>query len=387
MADQSHDLAEDVIQSTSIEGDHPSTGDTSTGLSDGSEDIFPNENQRWEDEDVLLSSDNSAFLEPVQGGRVNMTPSRIGHRAGQGTLETVYIGMASGPMEFVIVLAVPPPPTQPGENVNRTIAHQCIDFYVNNSPEDLLRLLAPHFSSFAKAEMANPPANLQAYMERQYCFRLIPEGGDTVTFEPYPEFCLNLNGAPDRIDWDSLKDELANVPTFELSEIEDFRVGFNRGVYQVAIKGKNFLYKPASNTQCLAREISVLQKVAGCSLRVPKLEGVVNVNQKHSGMLLTLISNRFGLSFWPQIQPEVSVAERQKWYDQISDIIHALHQNDCCWGDAKPDNVVIDENLDAWLVDFEGGTTDGWVDPELANTVAGDLQGLERIREHLNLEE
>ncbi|OOF93084.1 hypothetical protein ASPCADRAFT_8031 [Aspergillus carbonarius ITEM 5010] len=289
--------------------------------------------------------------------------------------------MAIGPFEFKVVFTVPPSSAKPGEDPIQTIVHQCIDLYVNKSFKDLFTLLLPHILSISSAELAHPPTNLQSYMGRNFCFRLLPGVGDTVTCEPYPEF----NPPPKMFDWDSLKDDLVNVPHFDLSDVKDFRQGLNRAVYQVNIKGKNFLYKPMSTPESFTREISILQRAAGLSLRIPKLEGVVNVNIEHSGMLLTLVPNCFPLSLWSYIQPEVSIAERQKWYDQISETLHALHQHDCCWGDAKNDNVVIDENRDAWLVDFGGGFSPGWVDPELVETVAGDLQGLQRIHEHLKL--
>lgn len=52
-------------------------------------------------------------------------------------------------------------------------------------------------------------------------------------------------------------------------------------------------------------------------------------------------------------------------------------------GDVKPDNVLIDTQDDAYIIDFGGGYTRGWVDKELANTAEGDLQGLQRISEFL----
>ena len=58
-------------------------------------------------------------------------------------------------------------------------------------------------------------------------------------------------------------------------------------------------------------------------------------------------------------------------------------QNGLVWGDAKPDNVVIDKKMDAWVVDFEGGWSPDYVDQDKMETVEGDLQGLLRIEKAL----
>ncbi|KAF1961265.1 hypothetical protein CC80DRAFT_234307 [Byssothecium circinans] len=74
---------------------------------------------------------------------------------------------------------------------------------------------------------------------------------------------------------------------------------------------------------------------------------------------------------------------RDKWLMQIKHSLEGLHAREIVWGDAKPDDVLIDVRDDAYLVGFGGGYTRGWVDEELVNTREGDLQGLRRTADYL----
>ncbi|KAK2668010.1 hypothetical protein RAB80_017201 [Fusarium oxysporum f. sp. vasinfectum] len=73
-------------------------------------------------------------------------------------------------------------------------------------------------------------------------------------------------------------------------------------------------------------------------------------NQK--GQPVTCFFKQFGLSF-----------------------VHWLHEEGIVWGDAKPDNVLIDKDENAWIIDFGGSYTPGWVDEDKAETFEGDYQG------------
>jgi hypothetical protein len=53
------------------------------------------------------------------------------------------------------------------------------------------------------------------------------------------------------------------------------------------------------------------------------------------------------------------------------------------WGDAKTANMLIDNNSNAWITDFGGGFTRGWVPQELMETKQGDLQALGKILENM----
>lgn len=55
------------------------------------------------------------------------------------------------------------------------------------------------------------------------------------------------------------------------------------------------------------------------------------------------------------------------------------HAVDIVWGDVNPGNIVIDPELNVWVVDFGGGFIDGFVDKNLARTKEGDLDGIKGI--------
>ncbi|KAI0388290.1 hypothetical protein F5Y17DRAFT_453381 [Xylariaceae sp. FL0594] len=100
------------------------------------------------------------------------------------------------------------------------------------------------------------------------------------------------------------------------------------------------------------------------------------------GLLLTYIENKGtmkDLAPWS----DCTIEDRARWSRQICDSIRHLHAADVVWGDAKPENVLIDIDGNAYLIDFGGSYTQDWVDEENQETVEGDLQGMERIEEWL----
>jgi len=114
------------------------------------------------------------------------------------------------------------------------------------------------------------------------------------------------------------------------------------------------------------------------AIRVPQLLGYIHHRE----------TNRV-LGFLRQWVPGCRLSEidintvthetKQKWISQIRESIQGLHKQGLVWGDGKPGNIIIDGQNDAWLIDFGGGFTDGWVDEELADTFEGDEQALDRI--------
>lgn len=56
------------------------------------------------------------------------------------------------------------------------------------------------------------------------------------------------------------------------------------------------------------------------------------------------------------------------------------------WGDGKADNVLVHRDSDdAWIIDFGGGWTEGWVDREVSGTAEGDNVAMQKIFEFLGV--
>ncbi|KAG7123900.1 hypothetical protein HYQ44_002536 [Verticillium longisporum] len=83
------------------------------------------------------------------------------------------------------------------------------------------------------------------------------------------------------------------------------------------------------------------------------------------------------------VDERAPLALREKWAAQIKDTVAKLHHLSVVWGDVKADNVLVDENGNAIVIDLEGGTTQGWVDREKEGTVEGDAQGVENMMDFI----
>jgi hypothetical protein len=136
------------------------------------------------------------------------------------------------------------------------------------------------------------------------------------------------------------------------------------------------------------REILTYSKIRMAKFDPPiltsQLEGLVQDDDGYvMGLLLSYINcDGVTLNCINGRDPKFSEL-RQKWVDQISHTIEHMHSHNIIWGDAKAANVLIDVNEDAYLIDFGGGYTKGWVEKEKSDSTEGDLQGLENIKRFL----
>ncbi|KAF5556888.1 hypothetical protein FMEXI_941 [Fusarium mexicanum] len=119
------------------------------------------------------------------------------------------------------------------------------------------------------------------------------------------------------------------------------------------------------------------------ALRISRPIGVIRDNTGRAfGLLLTYIDCGHK-TLLCAAKSDTSRELREIWAQQVNNTVEQLHAAGIVWGDAKPDNVLVDQENNAWLIDFGGGYTNGWLSKELSGTVEGDLQGLRKINEFL----
>ncbi|KAK4132167.1 hypothetical protein BT67DRAFT_92170 [Trichocladium antarcticum] len=142
--------------------------------------------------------------------------------------------------------------------------------------------------------------------------------------------------------------------------------------------GQQRLYFKASlhpDDTVARKEVRVYERIASADLgddvRTSRLYGIVRDERDQLvGLLLYSIEEDTPLTF--AVGPETPDAVKDRWAEQIQHTLAALHRAGITWGDAKPDNILIDVHGDAWIIDFGGGRTEGWVDSDKTGTVGGD---------------
>jgi hypothetical protein len=127
------------------------------------------------------------------------------------------------------------------------------------------------------------------------------------------------------------------------------------------------------------RDLCTLSRIDAADLpariKVPKLHSLVVSGENTIGMLMTMIP---GVHLRSESLYDKH-ALHQKWEEQITAIVQELHAHDIVWGGVHPKNIVIDEAMDAWAVDFGGLNNPRFVDDEKRGTREGDWQGVTRV--------
>ena len=259
------------------------------------------------------------------------------------------------------------------------------DFY-NWIAEPLL----PIFRRFSALE--SPPNCLEDFLfPESYSFTLRADG-DSLIPNPYHETDCKHRlfgvGVPQTISmpW----------PCYKPSDIQpcrDIRLFGSRSPLPSKVllpDGSSAFLKlmRPGNKRSLLHELNAYQKIQNAdldeSVRTSRLLGLVRDDDYIVfGILLTYIDCG-ARTLSCAVNPSADTHTRSKWAEQIEDTITRLHHAGIAWGDAKPDNVLIDHDDDAWLIDFGGSYTDAWVPKELAETLQGDLVSLGKIKDFIH---
>lgn len=230
---------------------------------------------------------------------------------------------------------------------------------------------------------------------RYYRLDATPSAASIVPISPNEAYtCLVMDPDLDR----HIKEELeldGNLPRYVPEQIAVTKVflrGVNSVTARVQVDGQNMFCKSRGGINGLfgtseGRELECLDKIRRASLkhgriRVPQILGYIY--RKETKRIFGFLQEWLPGQRLSDINiSAVSVETRQKWTLQISENVQRLHKEGIVWGNGKASNIVIDEREDAWLIDFGGGYTDGWVDKELSETVEGDEQAVGKIVEFL----
>ncbi|KAI0836548.1 hypothetical protein F5Y06DRAFT_273724 [Hypoxylon sp. FL0890] len=289
-------------------------------------------------------------------------------------------------------------------SVLRSDKEEVEDFYIEDACDWLMKPFEPLFAQLAPATLALP---------------LSASGRPTLSQYLFPvQFTCTLNATDDQIQtcqldsqeyrWsaariavnnDFVKDLDTWTQSYHPSSVEicydRLQDVLIRPPTRVVVAGTGgdsttCFFKPfrlsfgkehAKNELLTLRKIAMAQIPPPPEVLVCRLHGVVRDGNFLLGMLFTWINEKTVLS--KGLAAASSAELRQRWITQIDRSLEKLHQQGIIWGDVKAENILIDTNDDAWIIDFGGSYTPGWVDPEIAGTLEGDKQGLAKITEML----
>lgn len=147
---------------------------------------------------------------------------------------------------------------------------------------------------------------------------------------------------------------------------------------------QDFFFKAADDRRGFRREIEILAAIRNItkhdpSLATSRIIGLVTWDGDPSllvGLLLELIDG----PTLEEAMRAIPIADKRRLLDKVDETVGKLHEHGLVWGDVKPDNVMVGPSGDVILIDFGGGCTLQYVEPELQETQEGDLQGLKKMR-------
>lgn len=194
-------------------------------------------------------------------------------------------------------------------------------------------------------------------------------------------------------------DQSCGLPRYSTRDIHVLENLANNGyIARVEVGGQEMCSKAGDSKgeNAAQRELDCLWKITASgskpSLRVPRLLGLVQMpdTKRIVGFLEEYIpvSDSWELATLGSIDTPSSIVEtrRKKWALQVQETVHLLHEMEVVWGDGKASNVLIHRDSDdAWVIDFGGGWTDGWLNQDVAGTIEGDDLAVRKIFEFLDV--
>ncbi|KAM0431359.1 hypothetical protein ACHAPT_005335 [Fusarium lateritium] len=177
-----------------------------------------------------------------------------------------------------------------------------------------------------------------------------------------------------RVDDDLGNEELSDIP---------------KRVRRISQPGHVFFFKAGLQDHGHLREMHLLDRIARSEKFEPpwqtsKLVGLVVWDEDPTCLMGLLMDYIDGETLQERAR-DAAVELKRKWIDQVEATLRRLHEIDIIWGGVKRDNVMIDANEDAVLVDFGGGYTPEYIPRELHQTAQGDLIGLDHMRAALGI--
>jgi hypothetical protein len=245
-----------------------------------------------------------------------------------------------------------------------------------------LRKLAPRVRHTGKLTLADIRA--RQYYQCQLAFRNeVPHLGPISAMDASEEGFLDDAYDETPIHWP--------FPSVQLSDVEvpyDYpNTIFDLVPEKVFVRGKQFYWKPTFIFEESEAVVDKYHKIrqSGLSLSqllTSRLYGVV-LNSK--GLLRGQLYHWLPIAHvltWEVVE-QATKNQRKKWAAQTQQTLSTLHRIDVIWGDVKAENMIINKNGNAIIIDLEGGATKGWVDVEKMDTKEGDLQGMRRLVDYI----
>ena len=207
-------------------------------------------------------------------------------------------------------------------------------------------------------ELINEQGKLSAIQRDYYPLFHGDSRPRTQIVDSSPELETSRNGA-------ILRSSLPPVPIFRASQLK--RVGEGLRDEEMSDVPKSvrkvgsdhlFFFKSGLKDHGHLREIQILSQMSGslefeAPFRTSKLVGVVVWDDNNDSLMGFLLDYINGQTLGLRVDG-ASIELKAKWIDQVEATVRRLHELSIVWGDVKADNVIINEDEDAVVIDFGG---------------------------------